>query len=370
MAEWMEQFGNPSSVHSFGRAAAGALENAREQLRAATGLRSYRVVFTSGGTEANHLALHRFARLPPEGNRRRILLSAIEHPCVGKQAAWFRAAGFQVELIPVDSGGVIDLQWTLARLDTTVAAVAVMLANNETGVIQPVEEIARACAEINAHLHCDAVQAIGKMNVQWEELGADSISLSAHKFHGPRGVGALFYRSKPLAIFVGGAQETGIRAGTENVAGALAMTEALRLALEEAPETLPHQRLLRNRLEATLRTDISGLSVAGRGSPRLVNTSCLVLPEIDSDEAVMRLDRLGFAVSSGAACHAGVWEPSAVLLAMGLDHDRARRAIRVSIGRDTTTAQIDAFAEKLVSLCKLARNPATPLKPATTGAGH
>ena len=333
MTEALTTVGNPSSVHGFGRAARARLETAREQVAALVGARPAQVVFTSGGTEANNLAV-------AGSGRERVLVSAIEHDSVLKAAA--------AETIPVDRRGAVDLD-ALERMLATPAApalVAVMLANNETGAIQPVADAARITHASGALLHCDAVQAAGRIAIDFNGLGVDLMTLSAHKLGGPAGVGALIIADHVnlAARQRGGGQERGRRAGTENLAGIVGFGVAAEIAAAELDATA---RLadLRDDLERRAMGAVPGALVFGRDGPRLSNTSCLALPGVASEVQVMALDLAGVAVSAGSACSSGKLQPSHVLRAMGADAATAASAIRISLGWQTEAADIDRFIE-------------------------
>ncbi len=333
MACALDQLGNPSSVHGFGRAARRIVEKARGRVAALVGAGSgFDVVFTSGGTEANNTALR-------GGGRQRILVSAVEHPSVLQAVP-------DAELIPVDGDGVVDLD-ALARLlaaDDTPALVAVMLANNETGVIQPVARVAEVARAHGASVHCDAVQAAGKVPVDIEALGVHMLSLSAHKLGGPLGVGALVVTRdvalKPLVR--GGGQEKGLRAGTENapaIAGFGAAADAARAGLE----SFARLGRWRDRLESRLREVAPAVRIHGARTDRLPNTSCFGLAGTAAEVQVMALDLSGVAVSSGSACSSGRVSKSHVLEAMGAAD--AKSAIRVSFGWTSEEHELDQFLE-------------------------
>lgn len=342
-ADWVDNYGNASSIHAVGRSAKDALESARSSILSALGLKYHKVVFTSGGTESNRLALNQFAVRGPQAGRELILLSAIEHPCIRNQRHMLERSGFRVLEIPVDRNGCVDLHWFEDNANERVACAAVMLANNETGAIQPAAQIGRICGDHGIYFHCDAVQGPGKMTTDWNALRADSITLSAHKFYGLKGAGVLIYREKPEPLFVGGNQENGIRAGTENVFGALMLAECLRAVISEEPTFVPQMAAIRDQMETAMLA-IPGLQIQAAKVPRLANTSSLTITGMPNDILVTGLDRLGFCVSTGAACHSGSWEPSHVLLAMGLSHEDARSTIRVSLGRTTSGEELSRFA--------------------------
>lgn len=330
MAEVLAECGNPSSVHRSGRRARQRLEAARDAVAAALSLPAGgTLIFTSGGTEANHLAL-------AGTGRRRILCSAIEHASI-------LAAGAAVVPIPVEPGGTIDLAALEALLaaDSAPALVSVMAANNETGVIQPLARVVALAREYGALVHCDAVQAIGKIGFDMTALGVDLASVSAHKLGGPPGIGAL--AGAPgialAALQRGGGQERGVRGGTENLPGIAGFAVAATAARAEL-ERFADLAALRDAMEARLLALEPGAVVFGAARPRLPNTSCVALPGLAGETQVMALDLAGIAVSAGAACSSGKVGPSHVLGAMGAGEDLARSAIRISLGRDTGSADI------------------------------
>ncbi|MEN3973902.1 cysteine desulfurase family protein [Emcibacter sp. SYSU 3D8] len=332
VAEALVRVGNPSSVHKAGRAARAAVEQARARVAALVGARVSEVVFTSGGSEANMAALTRTGAA-------RLIISAIEHDSVTETAA---AGGLPVQTMPVDSEGVVDL----AALERLLAEaprdggtlISLMLANNETGVIEPVARAAAIARRYGARLHCDAVQAAGKIPVGFNDLDADYLTLSAHKLGGPQGVGALVVREicalTPLVS--GGGQEQGRRSGTENVPGIVGFGVAAELAGLPADTAL-----LRDAWEDRVRTAAPEAVILSASASRLANTSCVALPGAGSETQVMALDLAGIGISAGAACSSGKVRTSRVLSAMGCDADVAGSAIRVSLGWGTTEADMD-----------------------------
>jgi cysteine desulfurase len=328
MVEALRIGGNPSSIHRAGRAARAKIEAARFSVAALVGALPAEVVFVSGGTEANNLAL-------AGPGRSRILVSAVEHDSV-------REAVSDRDLIPVDRQGVVDLAALERKLHEAgaPALVSVMFANNETGVLQPVAEVVRLARSAGALVHCDAVQGAGKAVVDFHALGVDYLSLSAHKFGGPTGVGALVVRGGAplLPDRRGGGQERYRRAGTENVAGIVGFgmaAEAARSGLEVGP--------LRDRMEAELRRIAPGCAVFGAGAPRLGNTTCVSMPGVRAETQVMALDLAGVSVSAGAACSSGKVGRSAVLEAMGVPPAEADTAIRISLGWNTSAGDIECL---------------------------
>lgn len=337
--------GNPSSVHAAGRAARALLEDSRDAVAAAVGATARQVVFTSGGTEAMALALHGFAG-------QQVLLSGIEHPCTP-------AAAPQGERLAVTPDGVIDLAALERRLQAgPVQAVAVMLANNETGVIQPIAEVTRLAHAHGAVVVCDAVQALGKIPVDFAALDVDHLILSAHKIGGPQGIGALIARVAETLppLMTGGGQERGKRGGTHNLPGAAGFAAAARAVMQQGAAEQARMQSLRDRLERQVRALCPAVVIWGEHARRVPNTSCLGLPGVAQQRQIMTLDLAGIAVSAGSACSSGKLEPSAVLRAMGADDTTAREAIRVSVGWASTEADVDAFLAAYAPLAASARH--------------
>ena len=328
--------GNASSVHGEGRAARALIEKSREGIARALGTIAPTVVFTSGGSESCNMAV-RGVEVD------RIIVSAIEHPCVLEAA---KATGKPVSLIPVDADGVIDL----AALDALLAEnkgralVSVMLANNETGVIQPIRDVVALAGKHDAMVHCDAVQAFGKIPVNFGLLGVDMLSVSAHKLGGPQGVGALVVRDglAVAPLIRGGGQELRRRAGTENVAAIAGFAAAVKAAADETESPV---KALRDQVESALEQGPGEVSMFGKAADRLPNTICFALPGLAADTALIAFDLDGVAVSSGSACSSGKVAASHVLQAMGVDEAEVRSAIRVSLGWSTTAQDINRFIE-------------------------
>lgn len=346
VAEVLGIGGNPSSVHRAGRLARAAVDQARDAVADLVGAEPEQVLFTSGATEANTLAIRSLAAGAVRAQRAaaaaRILISAIEHDSVVGAAY---AAGLPVEEIPVQATGIVDLAALERMLGAGGPAVVVlMLANNETGVIQPVAAAAALAHSVGGWLHCDAVQGPGRVPVDFAALSADTLTLSSHKLGGPQGVGALVVRHLSLVSpqFVGGGQERGLRAGTENVAGIAGFGVAARLSANDL--LLSNEiSVLRNDLEAALQQVAPDVQVFGAGAERLPNTSCFALAGIAAETQVIALDLAGVAVSTGAACSSGKVRTSRALRAMGAPADIADCAIRVSLGWNTRRADIDRF---------------------------
>src|SRR5581483_4038058 len=330
-----EVHGNASSIHKEGQTARRRIENAREAVARLVGATPREIVFTSGGTESNNAAI--FGAVPG-GGRHHIVTTAIEHPSVIEPVEELGRRGHEVTVVAPARSGKIAAADVIAAIRPDTRLVAVMLANNETGVVQPVEEIGRVCRERGIHLHCDAVQAIAKIDVDVAALGVDTLAMSAHKLHAPKGIGALYVR-QGLALerfLFGGSQERRRRAGTENVPSAVAFGVAAELAAEG--EFRARMAELRDRLER----EVAGLNAVINGAEvrRLPNTSSITFRGADGEGIVIGLDLQGIAVSTGSACSSGRVEPSRVLLAMGLPADEARSTVRISLSRLTTAGEI------------------------------
>jgi cysteine desulfurase len=341
-------FGNPSSGHAFGRAAREALDDAHERLARAIGAEARELVFTSGGTEANNLGL-KGAAWAGKSRGHRIVTTAVEHHAVGHALAYLEHFGFEVVQVPVDRYGRVDPADIERAITERTTLVSVMLANNEVGTVQPIDDVVEV---VRAHrgvlLHVDAVQAAPWVELDVTTLGADLVALAAHKAEGPKGVGALWIRrgTHILAQQHGGSQERHRRAGTENVAGAVGMARAFELVRAEREITVPRIRSLRDRLAAVL-LEIEGIELTGHPTDRLPHILSVIAHGVDGASAAQALDLEGIAVSTGSACTTGSTDPSHVLSAMGYPADEARGSIRISLGRSTTTADIDE-AERVV----------------------
>jgi cysteine desulfurase len=338
-----EGFGNPSSLHWFGQQSRAALDRARGEVAAIIGASPSEIVFTGSGTEADNLALRGVAAASREP-RRKLLYSAVEHHAVVHTARALAEEGFPVEALRVGPDGLVDLDDMASKLDDGTALVALMLANNETGVVQPVAEVARLAHERGALVHCDAVQAVGKIEVDVAALGVDMLALSAHKFYGPKGVGALYVRrgTRLKALLRGGSQERNRRAGTENVAGIAGLGRAAEIARRELRSEAGRLAALRDALEALLLA-IPGARRNGDG-PRVPNTTNVSFQDVEAESLLMALDLMGIAVSTGAACAAGAVEPSHVLRGMGLAMERVQGSLRFSLGRSTTAEDVERAA--------------------------
>lgn len=342
-----EVYGNPSSLHRFGRNARDAINRAREQVAALINAQPAQILFTSGGTEANNMALKGLVK-PGE----RVLISAIEHPSLFELEAVLRAQGVEVEMIPARPTGQVDLAVLDELLEAdNVRLVSVMQVNNETGVLQPTAGIAERVHAAGALFHSDAVQAAGKLPLDWTQADADLMSLSSHKIYGPKGVGALVLdkRVDIRPLLHGGGHEQGLRAGTENLAAIVGFGAAAELARVEREQRATHCMALREQLEQGL-SGLNGIDIFGRDCERLPNTLQFSVPGFDGEALLMALDRHDIAVSSGSACSSGKGEPSHVLLGMGVPESTARGAIRVSLGKDNTVGEVQRFLTVLSDL--------------------
>jgi cysteine desulfurase len=333
--------GNPSSAHRFGRAARAGLEQARREVAAALGAEPSQVVFMSGGTEADNLAVLGAAHAARQAGRpMRVAVSAVEHKAVLAAAHEVARQGGEEIILPVDASGRLDLAALDAALARKPAVVSVMWVNNETGVVQPMAEIAARCTRAGALLHSDAVQAFGKVPLGLRDLSCALLTISGHKIGAPKGIGALIVRDRKAveAIIHGGGQQFGIRPGTENVAGAVALGRAATLAAEEQPGAAARLAALRDALVAELRAAVPDLVLHGEGAPRAPHVANLGIPGTDSEALLMHLDLAGIAASAGSACSTGAVEPSHVLTAMAVPRALALGSIRFSLGHETTGA--------------------------------
>lgn len=345
MLPWMQdRYGNPSSRHALGRQAKAALELAREQVAALVNAHPSQVIFTGGGTEANNLALKGRAMAPG-----RLLISAIEHASLLGPARAMQRQGWQLDRLSVDSQGMLDIEAAAASLNDATRLVSLMWANNETGAIQPVAAIAELCRNRGIVLHSDAVQAVGKIPVDFASSGVQLLSLSAHKIYGPKGVGALVVDKslELLPLLDGGGQERNRRGGTENIPAIVGFglaAELARLELHQRSLQLEH---LRGRLEQQLAQRLPQAVIFSSGIARLPNTVFLAIPGLDGETLIMAMDREGLALSSGSACGSAQNEPSPVLRAMGVATELAQGAIRISLGKDNTEQDIDRLVAGL-----------------------
>ena len=334
-----ERFGNASSIHRHGQETRAAVERARDSVAILLGCQASEIVFTSGGTEGDNLAI---AGLTSEGDH--VITSTVEHHAVLYVCKHLEDIGCEVTYVPVDGNGLIDPEDVRRALRANTKLISIMMANNETGVLQPVEEIGRVAAEAEVFFHTDAVQAAGKVSIGVRGIGCSALSISGHKMYAPQGVGALYVRKgvRIQPLFYGGRHERSRRAGTENVPGIVALGKAAELAtqgFERGDDS--NISTLRDRLQQGILAQVEDAGVNGGDAPRVPNTTNIYFDHIDGESMVIALDLKGLAVSTGAACSSGAIEPSHVLTAMGLRGDRARASIRFSVGKQNTTEDID-----------------------------
>jgi cysteine desulfurase len=334
-----ERFGNASSIHHHGQETRAAVDHARDSVASLLGCRPSEIVFTSGGTEADNLAI---AGLASAGDH--IITSSIEHHAVLHACRHLEETGCEVTYLPVDGRSLVDPEHVRQALRPNTKLISIMMANNETGVLQPVEEIGKVAAEADVYFHTDAVQAAGKVPIDVTRIGCTALSISGHKIHAPQGVGALYVRKgthlQPL--FYGGRHERSRRAGTENVPGIVALGKAAELVIQGF-ERGDDKKMsaLRDRLQQGILAQVEDAGVNGEGAPRVPNTTNIYFDHIEGESMVIALDLKGLAVSSGSACSSGAIEPSHVLTAMGLKSGRAHASIRVSLGKQNTAEDID-----------------------------
>jgi cysteine desulfurase len=344
MPSLAEVYGNASSIHHFGQLAKQHLETARRQVAALIHCNAPEVVFTSGGTEADNLAILGTVRPETPGTSQHVITTAIEHPAVMNTCAQLEREGVTVTYVPVGASGVVEPDAIRRALRRDTVLVSVMHANNELGTVQPIAEIARITRPAGICLHADGVQALGKTPVDVQALGVDLYSMSGHKIYAPKGVGALFVRkgTRIHSIGFGGHHERERRPGTENVPGAMALGRAAEWVQENLAAEGERLTALRDRLERGILSRIPMAGVNG-GEPRVPNTTNIYFDHVEGEALVIALDLRGFAVSSGSACSSGAVEPSHVLLAIGLTPERARSSIRFSLGHGNTAQQVDAL---------------------------
>jgi cysteine desulfurase len=340
-------WGNPSSIYGFGKQLGQPLDAAREKVAALINAEPREIIFTSGGTESNNSAIH--SALATQPQKKHVVTTAVEHSANLKFCAHLKKMGFDVTLLPVDSDGGLDLALLEKSIRPDTAIVSVMWANNETGVVFPIEEIAALCRSKQVLFHTDAVQIPGKLKINVKELGADFLSLSAHKLHGPKGVGALYVKRgvKYQPYVMGGGQEQGRRGGTENVAGIVGFGRAAELAVAHLNDTTTRIRALRDKLETGILQSISGVVRNGSREARLPNTSNLSFDGLEAEGILLLLDEQGICASSGSACTSGSLDPSHVLMAMGCSQARARGSVRFSLGIFNTEAEVDFLLKQL-----------------------
>lgn len=349
-----QNYGNPSSIHAFGRDARRALENARKQVAAALNCEPREVYFTAGGSESDNWAI-RCALQNKQGKH--IITSAIEHHAVLHTCEYMEKQGYEVTYLPVDEYGIVSVEDVKKAIRPDTALITIMAANNEIGTIQPIAEIGKIAKEAGILFHTDAVQAIGAIPVDVKEWNVDMLSLSGHKFHAPKGVGALYIRKgiRITNLIYGGAQERGLRAGTENLPGIVGLGKAIELAAAELPAYAERMTKLRDRLIEGILANITDVQLNGHRTQRLPGNVNVSVRYVEGEALLMRLDLAGIAASSGSACTSGSLDPSHVLLAIGLPHEIAHGSLRLSLGSETTEADIDYVIETLPNIVNTLR---------------
>ncbi len=343
------EFGNASSVHHFGQRAKAVLDEARSSVAALIGAEPSEIVFTSGGTESDNFALRGVAEALEPTGRRHLIASSIEHEAVLVTVRALARRGWRTTLLPVDTTGIVKPEALAEALADDTAIVSVMHANNEIGTVQPITELARLAHARGALFHTDAVQSIGKIPADVRALGVDLLSLSAHKFNGPKGAGALWIKrgTRVTAILTGGKHERSRRAGTENVPAIAGLGVAARLAAKKISTDSPRIAALRNRLEEAILARVPGTAINGVREPRVPNTTNISFDAVEAESLLIALDLEGVAVSTGSACSSGTLEPSHVLKAMGLPSPRTQNSIRISLGAGNTDAEADFLVSRL-----------------------
>ncbi len=345
---YMQLYGNPSSIHGFGRETRRAVEQARRQVAKALNAKAREIYFTAGGSESDNWAIKGAAFAAREKGRH-IITTQIEHHAVLHTCAWLEKQGFEVTYLPVDETGMVSVDDVARAIRADTILVSVMMANNEVGTVQPIGEIGAICRARGVLLHTDAVQAIGAMPVDVQRLQCDLLSLSAHKFHGPKGVGALYVRTGTVMdrLLHGGAQERGYRAGTENVPGIVGLGKAIELATADIPAAADHMRQLRDSLIEGLTARVPGARLNGHPAHRLPGNVNMSFEGVEGEALLLRLDLVGIAASSGSACTSGALDPSHVLMALGLTPAAANGSLRMTFSTDSTQADVDAVLAAL-----------------------
>ena len=371
---FLQKFGNASTLHSYGREAKAALEDARKKIAGVINCEPQEIVFTSGGTEANNLAIKGVAMYKGK-MKGHLITSRVEHHAVLEPLDWLKRFGFEVTVLPVSSEGLVDPGEIEKAIRNDTVLITIMMANNEIGTIQPYKEVGKIALSHGIPYHTDAVQAIGKMPVDVKADNIDLLSLSAHKFHGPKGVGALYVKrgTKIEPIIHGGGQERGLRSSTENVPGVVGLGIAADIAKREMDKTCAKMKSLRDKMLKEVPQLVSRSYVNGSVTKRLVNNAHFRFDFIEGEGLILQLDFKGIAASTGSACSTGSLEPSHVLLALGLTHEQAHGSLRVTLGRENTEEEVDYFLTVLPEVVSKLRqispfNEQRPMGPGDGGA--
>ena len=341
------QYGNPSSIHQFGRKAKNAIQKARKQVAALVGAEPDEIIFTSGGTESNNTILMGIPAFRPEQNH--VITSSIEHEAILQPCKQYEKIGYKITYLSVDEHGIVDPDEITNSINKQTILVSIMFANNEVGTIQPIKEISETCKKYQVPFHTDAVQAVGKVPINVKELGVDALSISSHKINGPKGVGALFMK-KDLDIMpnaLGGGQENGMRSGTENVAGIVGFGKACEIAKERLNENISHFETLHSTMLSRVVKEISHVKLNGHPEKRIFNNIHLTFLGVNGEDLIIKLDEHGIAASTGSACSVHTQKASHVLKAMGFNHEQITGSLRISFGYMNTLDEVDQTVEVL-----------------------
>ena len=343
------QYGNPSSIHQFGRKAKNAIQKARKQVAALIGAEPDEILFTSGGTESNNTILFGYSILIPNFEQHHVITSSIEHEAILAPCKELEKKGYKITYLPVDEHGMIDPSEIVNSITSTTGLVSIMFANNEVGTIQPIKEISEICKKYQISLHTDAVQAVGKIPIDVKELGVDALSISSHKINGPKGIGALFIK-KGLKIdpyIRGGGQENGLRSGTENVASIVGFGKACEIAKERLNENISHFQTLHSSTLSRIIKEIPHVKLNGHPDKRIFNNIHLTFLGVNGEDLIIKLDEYGVAASTGSACSIHTQKASHVLQAMGFNHEQITGSLRISFGYLNTLDEVDQTVEVL-----------------------
>ena len=344
------QYGNPSSIHQFGRKAKNAIQKARKQVAALVGAEPDEILFTSGGTESNNTILYGIPKLQGSHlDQNHIITSSIEHEAILQPCKEFENIGIKITYLPIDEHGIVDPDDIANSINLHTVLVSIMLANNEVGTIQPIKEISEICKKYQIPLHTDAVQAVGKMPIDVKELGVDALSVSSHKINGPKGIGALFIK-KGLRIdpqILGGGQENGMRSGTENVASIVGFGKACEIAKERLNENITHFQTLHSSMLSRIAKEIPHVKLNGHPEKRIFNNIHLTFLGVNGEDLIIKLDEHGIAASTGSACSVHTQKASHVLKAMGFNHEQITGSLRISFGYANTLDEINQAVEVL-----------------------
>lgn len=355
-----DQFGNPSSIHRYGRFAQRAIQNARKQIAHLINSEPNEILLTSGGTESNNTALFGLAHAA-KGNH--IITSSIEHEAILEPCKKLEKEGFEITYIPVDNSGLVNSKDIEKSITPETCLVSIMFANNEVGTIQPIQEISKICHDKQIVFHTDAVQAVGKVKIDVKELGIDMLSISSHKINGPKGVGSLYIKRgiEIIPFIFGGGQENGMRSGTENVASIVGFGKACQLAQENMKQNILHLQNIRNNLIAKVMKEIPLVTLNGHSHQRIANNAHFTFLGVNGEDLIIKLDENGIAASTGSACSVRVQKESHVLKAMGFSHDQIAGSLRLTVGISNTDSEIEKTVEILKKVVKELR-AFSPLK--------